>query len=54
MVIAKLSRPCSSPKDSVLVLYCSPLVISDVLKDLSPSDVLDTSIEFINVILPND
>lgn len=50
MVIAKLSRPCSSPKDSVLVLYCSPLCISDVIEGLCPSDLLDLSIEFIKVV----
>lgn len=50
MVIAKLTRPCSSPKGTSLVLYCSPLCISEVIEGLTPSDLLDLEIEFIKVI----
>lgn len=47
MIIAKLSRPC---KDGFLYLYCLPSKVADVISDLLPADLVDTSVVFINVV----
>lgn len=50
MVIAKLTRPCSSPEYNLLVLYCLPSIVSDVLSKLPESDLVNTEVEFIKVV----
>lgn len=50
MVIAKLTRPCSSPDHNSLVLFCVPSLVSEVLSNLPESDLIQTDVEFIKVV----
>lgn len=50
MVVAKLSRPCSSPEYNSLVLYCVPSAISDVISNLPETDLVKIEVEFIKVV----